>query len=171
MGDQIDDSANASNASMEKKSKGVHFKEEDNEVITIPLANKRANALGNDEDYDDQDEDDLLVKMSNGQPGSQGSGDAALTPTAVAELSAQHSRLNCRYYEDKFPEVDSLVVVNVRQIADMGAYVHLLEYNNIEGMILLSELSRRRIRSIQKLIRVGRNEIVVVLRVDKEKGI
>jgi len=38
-------------------------------------------------------------------------------------------------------------------------------------MILLSELSRRRIRSVQKLIRVGRNEVVVVLRVDKEKGI
>jgi translation initiation factor 2 subunit 1 len=52
----------------------------------------------------------------------------------------------------------------------MGAYVNLLEYNNIEGMILLSELSRRRIRSIQKLIRVGKNEVVVVLRVDKEKG-
>ena len=45
-----------------------------------------------------------------------------------------------------------------------------LEYDGIEGMILLSELSRRRIRSIQKLIRVGRNEVVVVLRVDKEKG-
>ena len=73
-------------------------------------------------------------------------------------------------YENQFPEMDELVMVNVRQIADMGAYVSLLEYNNIEGMILLSELSRRRIRSIQKLIRVGRNEIVVVLRVDKEKG-
>lgn len=48
--------------------------------------------------------------------------------------------------------------------------VKLLEYDNIDGMILLSELSRRRIRSIQKLIRVGRNEVVVVLRVDKEKG-
>ena len=46
----------------------------------------------------------------------------------------------------------------------------LLEFDNIDGMILLSELSRRRIRSIQKLIRVGRNEVVVVLRVDKEKG-
>ncbi|RQM07788.1 hypothetical protein DH86_00004014 [Scytalidium sp. 3C] len=55
-------------------------------------------------------------------------------------------------------------------IAEMGAYVKLLEYDNIDGMILLSELSRRRIRSIQKLIRVGRNEVVVVLRVDKEKG-
>ena len=61
-------------------------------------------------------------------------------------------------------------MVNVRSIAEMGAYVHLLEYKNIEGMILLSELSRRRIRSINKLIRVGRNECVVVIRVDKDKG-
>lgn len=61
-------------------------------------------------------------------------------------------------------------MVNVRQIAEMGAYVRLLEYNDIEGMILLSELSRRRIRSINKLIRVGRSECVVVIRVDKDKG-
>lgn len=66
--------------------------------------------------------------------------------------------------------MDSFVMVNVKQIAEMGAYVKLLEYDNIDGMILLSELSRRRIRSIQKLIRIGRNEVVVVLRVDKEKG-
>lgn len=116
------------------------------------------------------------------------------------------SLTNCRFYEDKYPEIDSFVMVNVKlcyyaawksyadqsprsnkyvnrnlrtwmqrliywvKIAEMGAYVKLLEYDNIDGMILLSELSRRRIRSIQKLIRVGRNEVVVVLRVDKEKG-
>ncbi|KAJ7454873.1 eukaryotic translation initiation factor 2 subunit alpha [Mycena latifolia] len=75
-----------------------------------------------------------------------------------------------RYYQQRYPEVDELVMVQVRQIAEMGAYVKLLEYDGTEGMILLSELSRRRIRSVQKLIRVGRNEVVVVLRVDKEKG-
>ncbi|KAL2701805.1 hypothetical protein AAEP93_006103 [Penicillium crustosum] len=74
------------------------------------------------------------------------------------------SLTNCRFYEDKYPEVDSFVMVNVKQIAEMGAYVKLLEYDNIDGMILLSELSRRRIRSIQKLIRIGRNEVVIVLR-------
>jgi len=52
----------------------------------------------------------------------------------------------------------------------MGAYVSLLEYDNKEGMILLSELSRRRIRSIAKLIKVGRQEPVMVMRVDEEKG-
>lgn len=46
--------------------------------------------------------------------------------------------------------------VQVKSIAEMGAYVSLLEYNNIEGMILLSELSRRRIRSVTKLIKVRR---------------
>jgi len=85
-------------------------------------------------------------------------------------LGAEKKNLDCRFYEDKFPALESLVMVNVRNIADMGAYVSLLEYNNIEGMILLSELSRRRIRSINKLIRVGRNEVVMVLRVDQEKG-
>jgi translation initiation factor 2 subunit 1 len=82
--------------------------------------------------------------------------------------------------------------LQVTKIAEMGAYVSLLEYNGIEGMILLSELSRRRIRSINKLIKVGthspqpatrhhpltlasplqvgRQEAVMVLRVDKDKG-
>lgn len=78
--------------------------------------------------------------------------------------------ISSRFYKDKYPEIDDVVMVNVFSIAEMGAYVHLLEYNNIEGMILLSELSRRRIRSINKLIRVGKTEPVVVIRVDKEKG-
>lgn len=85
-------------------------------------------------------------------------------------LQKDKKNLECRFYETEYPELESLVMVNVRSIADMGAYVSLLEYNNIEGMILLSELSRRRIRSIHKLIRVGRNEVVMVLRVDQEKG-
>lgn len=104
--------------------------------------------------------------------------------------------LTCRFYKEKYPEVriqfscllvisanilnraflsilqvEDVVMVNVRAIAEMGAYVYLLEYNSIEGMILLSELSRRRIRSINKLIRVGKTEPVVVIRVDKEKGL
>ena len=76
----------------------------------------------------------------------------------------------CRFYENKFPKMDEIVMANVKLITHIGAYVSLLEYNNIEGMILLSELSRRRIRSINKLIRVGKHEAVMVLRVDEEKG-
>mmetsp|Transcript_19681 Transcript_19681/g.28087 ORF Transcript_19681/g.28087 Transcript_19681/m.28087 type:complete len:337 (-) Transcript_19681:102-1112(-) len=100
------------------------------------------------------------------------------TPTTIEDtdgtlrvyLGDDKKNLECRFYENQYPEVESLVMVNVRHIADMGAYVSLMEYNNIEGMILLSELSRRRIRSIHKLIRVNRHEVVLVLRVDREKG-
>ncbi|CAE7695986.1 SUI2 [Symbiodinium microadriaticum] len=61
-------------------------------------------------------------------------------------------------------------MVNVVEIGEMGATLTLLEYDNIEAMILLSELSRKRIRSINKLIRINRTEVMMVLRVDKEKG-
>lgn len=83
---------------------------------------------------------------------------------------SEDSLTSCRMYENVYPNVDELVMVVVNQVSEMGAYVSLLEYNNIEGMVLLSELSKRRIRSVQKLVRVGRNEVVVVLRVDREKG-
>ncbi|CAN4085157.1 unnamed protein product [Withania somnifera] len=85
-------------------------------------------------------------------------------------MAANSPNLECRMYESKYPEVDQAVMIQVKSMADSGAYVALLEYNNIEGMILFSELSRRRIRSISSLIKVGRIEPVMVLRVDKEKG-
>lgn len=78
--------------------------------------------------------------------------------------------LECRMYENEFPEADDVVMVLVKEIQDMGGYVHLLEYNNCQGMIMLSELSRRRIRSVNKLLKVGRQEVAAVVRVDKEKG-
>ena len=68
-------------------------------------------------------------------------------------LRIMGSLSNCRFYENQFPAIDELVVVQVTQIAEMGVYVKLLEYDNIEGMILLSELSRRRIQNINKHIR------------------
>jgi len=75
-----------------------------------------------------------------------------------------------RFYEAEFPEVEEIVMVQVVRIVEMGAYVTLLEYDGREGMMLLSELSKRRIRSVSKLLRVGRIEVCLVLRVDKEKG-
>jgi len=88
----------------------------------------------------------------------------------VAIPTATMVNLDCRMYEPQFPEPDDVVMVVVKEIQEMGAYVHLLEYNNAQGMIMLSELSRRRIRSVNKLIRVGRQEVVAVVRVDHDKG-
>jgi len=89
---------------------------------------------------------------------------------STQEREERELRLSCRFYEEQFPALEECVMVQVKSIAEMGAYVSLLEYNNIEGMILLSELSRRRFRSINKLIRVGKLEVAMVIRVDREKG-
>jgi hypothetical protein len=55
-------------------------------------------------------------------------------------------------YRNKYPDVEETVVVLVKRIDVMGVYVNLIEYDDTEGMILLSELSRRRIRSVKKLV-------------------
>ncbi|XP_075674913.1 eukaryotic translation initiation factor 2 subunit alpha homolog [Castanea sativa] len=85
-------------------------------------------------------------------------------------MASQTPNLECRMYEEKYSEVDMVVMIQVKNITDVGTYVSLLEYNNIEGMILFSELSWCRIRSVSSLIKVGRIEPVMVLRVNKEKG-
>jgi translation initiation factor 2 subunit 1 len=74
---------------------------------------------------------------------------------------------DCRFYEKTTPEVDDLVMVQISRIEEHGAYATLLEYDGLEGMILISELSKRRIRSISKLVRIGQIQCCAVLRVDK----
>ncbi|KAK4388435.1 Eukaryotic translation initiation factor 2 subunit alpha [Sesamum angolense] len=79
--------------------------------------------------------------------------------------------LNCRMYEQKFPEMDTPVMIQVKSInPGTCAYVSLLEYDDMEAMLSFTELSRRRIRSIASLVRIGRVEPVMVLHVDPDKG-
>lgn len=47
--------------------------------------------------------------------------------------------LSCRYYAQEFPEIEDTVIVNVRSIAEMGAYVSLLEYNNKGEELLVTD--------------------------------
>lgn len=75
-----------------------------------------------------------------------------------------------RFYKNKYPSEDDAVMVKINTVEDIGAYVSLLEYGNIEGMIALSELSKRKIRSLNKVLQVGSVEAVAVLHVDEEKG-
>ncbi|GIX62974.1 eukaryotic translation initiation factor 2 alpha subunit, putative [Babesia caballi] len=77
---------------------------------------------------------------------------------------------DCRFYEQKFPNPGDLLMVKVNRIESQGVYVSLLEYDEREGLILLSELSKRRYRSINRLVKIGRHEVVLVLRVDPIKG-
>lgn len=40
--------------------------------------------------------------------------------------------LQCRFYENQYPEAEEVVMCNVTEIGEMGAYVTLLEYDNVK---------------------------------------
>jgi len=78
--------------------------------------------------------------------------------------------INSRDYENILPECGSPTLVSIKDSNEMGIYVSLLEFDEIEGLLLFSEVSRRRIRSMAKLIKKGKKEIVSVIRVDNDKS-
>jgi translation initiation factor 2 subunit 1 len=61
-------------------------------------------------------------------------------------------------------------MVRVNSIDDMGVMCSLLEYNDLEGFLPLSEVSRKRMRSILRHVRVGQRQVLQVLRVDTERS-
>jgi len=80
-------------------------------------------------------------------------------------------RQHGRFYESEFPELETTVVVQVRHVDEkLGAYVSLLEYDGREAMINIGELSKKRIRSMVKVLRIGAIEVCMVMSVDEDKG-
>jgi predicted RNA-binding protein with RPS1 domain len=71
-------------------------------------------------------------------------------------------------YDRDYPVPGEFVVVRIASITDMGAYASLLEYDNIQGMIPLDELSVR--KSSRKLVVADKLEVALVLSVDVQKG-
>jgi len=90
--------------------------------------------------------------------------------TSDIEDNFANKRVREYYYERKVPEPDELVMVRVNSIDDMGVLCSLLEYNNLEGFLPLSEISRKRMRSVLRHVRVGQQQVLQVLRVDTERG-
>jgi translation initiation factor 2 subunit 1 len=66
----------------------------------------------------------------------------------------------------KFPSVDDVVMVVPTKITDLGVYVSLPEYDGIEGLIILSEISKRRYRSINQEVKLGKSFPACVMSVD-----
>lgn len=67
-----------------------------------------------------------------------------------------------------YPAVDDITMVNPTKITDLGVYVKLLEYNNIEGLIMLSDLSKSRFRSINKVVSIGKKFPACVHTIDEK---
>ena len=75
------------------------------------------------------------------------------------------------FYNNKYPLIDEIVLVKVvNSNLNLGYYVELLEYNNIPAFINISEVSKRKVKSLRKLICNDKILPLLVLNVDKEKG-
>lgn len=68
---------------------------------------------------------------------------------------------------NKYPLVDEIVMVCPSNITDLGAYVTLLEYN-LEGLILLADLSKSRIRSMNKIIKIGKKFPAIITSINEQ---
>ena len=77
--------------------------------------------------------------------------------------------MQCRFYRKDFPEEGDLVITQATKLHENGAYVVLLEYQNMEGLILSTEVTKKRVKSVNKFIKIGKTETMMVIRVDKEK--
>ena len=65
-----------------------------------------------------------------------------------------------------YPSINNITMVVPIKITEFGIYVQLLEYNNIEGLIILSDLSKSRIKSINKIVKIGKKFAASVQTVD-----
>jgi translation initiation factor 2 subunit 1 len=88
----------------------------------------------------------------------------------VDDQTEDYKNIQYRMYEKKYPEVDDLVMCKIIEIFNDGAYVILEEYNNIKGLLLCTEISRKRVNYVTRLIKEGKEEVLRVKTIDKEKG-
>lgn len=76
----------------------------------------------------------------------------------------------CRIRKNKFPVQGEVVIGKIASVTDDVIIMNLLEYGDISGLILNGELSKKKIKSVSQLTRVGNVEICQVLKVEEGKG-
>jgi translation initiation factor 2 subunit 1 len=86
------------------------------------------------------------------------------------EGTTEYTVEKCRFLHRELPQPGDIVMIKVTNVdLAAGAYCELLEYDGRSALIIASELSRKRIRSIKQVIG-DKEEAAMVLRVDEEKG-
>lgn len=82
----------------------------------------------------------------------------------------EEQKTSCRMFRNEYPNIDDYVMCKVTNMDDDGADVELLEYNNLNGYMSISQFTRKRVRSIKKIVNVGQEHALQVIGVDTEKG-
>ncbi len=73
------------------------------------------------------------------------------------------------YYNKKIPSIDDIVIAKVLNISVYGIEVSLNEYNDINGFINCSEVSRKKKVNLNRLLTVGKDVLLNVIQVDISK--
>ncbi|KAI4291485.1 translation initiation factor 2 subunit 1 [Pancytospora philotis] len=76
----------------------------------------------------------------------------------------------CRIKDSVYPSVGELVLAKTVSIKNNIITMSLAEYGSIPGLVLSSEVSKKKIRSIHQITKVGSAEVCQVLKVDEAKG-
>jgi translation initiation factor 2 alpha subunit (eIF-2alpha) len=69
------------------------------------------------------------------------------------------------YYEEAMPAEGEIVAIRVDELQEYGVAVTLLEYD-AKGVVFANELSKKRIRSMKEVVRVGQETAATITRVD-----
>ncbi len=70
----------------------------------------------------------------------------------------------------EYPKINELVICKVTKITNYGVFVELLEYNNIEGFIHISQVSSTWIKNIHNHVKLNQIRASKVLHVDVSKN-
>ncbi|MFH1682294.1 MAG: S1 RNA-binding domain-containing protein [Candidatus Woesearchaeota archaeon] len=74
------------------------------------------------------------------------------------------------YKKKGMPEEGEIILCKVIKIFPNSVFVDLLEYDNKQGMIHISEISPGRIRNLRDYVTIGKQIICKVLRIDLQAG-
>lgn len=70
----------------------------------------------------------------------------------------------------EYPKPGEFIITTIQEIFKQGAFVTLDEYKNKKGMLSLSEISPKWVRNIRDYVKEGQKVVLLVLRVDSERG-
>ncbi|MBI4015285.1 MAG: S1 RNA-binding domain-containing protein [Candidatus Aenigmarchaeota archaeon] len=72
--------------------------------------------------------------------------------------------------KQKYPEPGEKVIGTVTKVNPFSIMIALDEYKGIEGMVHISEVSRKWVKDIREFAKEGEKTVVLVLKVEPEKG-
>ncbi len=76
-----------------------------------------------------------------------------------------------QFYDKKYPSIDELVTVEHVEVDCAGGIkCELLEYGRISAFMPVTEISRKRVHSVSRQIKLGKNQACFVINVDEKKG-